>query len=123
MMQSGYDGARKHAFSVIVSSLVGILTGTIVPMVQQHWSDQAIAKEIKDVGDAAATATAASEARFAAALAQQHADSVADRQALWQAISAIQTHTYAVPVTTAGQAPNASESLKRAAAAINAKVH
>ena len=121
MMQSGYDGARKHATVAIVTLLVSTFTISIVPMVQQHWSDKAVAAEIKDTADTAAKAVAASEARSAAALAQQHADSVADRQALWQAISAIQTHTYAVPVTTAGQAPNASESLKRAAAAINAQ--
>lgn len=118
MMSAGYDGARKHAVAVIISSLVGVFTGTVVPLIQQHWSDQATASLIEAADKRAADALAASEARQAAVNSQQHADSMADRQALWQAIAAIQSHTYYPSVSSAAREPNAPESLRRAAAAI-----
>lgn len=69
-------GSKKHAVSISVGAVVSVLTGTFIPMLENHWAAQ-------DGRDAIASAVAPVQKQIDDLKQQQHDSS----QALWRAIN------------------------------------
>ena len=88
--QKGWAGAKKHSVSTVITLIVGTLTGTFIPMLEQHWQDEGVQAQIESVQtqDAKALAEFKSDQQRADDRAKD--DEIRAEGALWHEIHILQ---------------------------------
>jgi hypothetical protein len=85
LMRNTGRGFRKHAATGLVAVILSVITGTIVPMLQNHWEEQAREQEIAQVRQDCRERVDESQKRQTEAANAQHQVN----EKFWQQLAAI----------------------------------